>query len=154
MLKKDITYENLDEEMVTKTFYFRITKSDLIKMDAVFKGGFSGMIEEMIAAEDVEQLIKVIDKFIALAVGERRGDQFVKNEEITGAFMNTNAYDEFFVELATDENAIANFIKGVMPKEFAGQIDQAIIERQKGEKKVETASAPALETPASDTPTS
>ena len=43
---------------------------------------------------------------------------FTKNDAIREEFVSTMAYSEIFTELATDDKAAADFINGILPKDF------------------------------------
>ena len=124
MLKKEILFENLDGETVSETFYFRMSKPDLIKMNVGDEGGMASMIEKVTETQGHQALLELFDKFIRLSVGRREGQQFIKNDDIADEFMNTPAYDSLFMELAVNEGAVADFLKGILPSEYSTQIDE------------------------------
>lgn len=43
------------------------------------------------------------------------GKRFVKSEELSTAFSQTEAYSQLYMELATDADKAAEFINGVIP---------------------------------------
>jgi hypothetical protein len=47
------------------------------------------------------------------------GKRFIKNDQLREEFTQTAAYDALFMELATDEDAAANFIQGILPKDMS-----------------------------------
>ena len=79
------------------------------------------MIQKIVATENAPEIIKIFKEIIIKAVGEKSADgkRFIKSKEIADGFMQTEAYSNLFMELATDADAAANFIKGIMP----GDID-------------------------------
>ena len=52
----------------------------------------------------------------AYGVKSNDGRRFMKSEELTREFSETEAYVNLFMELATDEKAAIAFAEGVMPK--------------------------------------
>ena len=54
------------------------------------------------------------------AYGEKSADgkRFIKNDDIRDGFAQTEAYSELFMELATDANAAASFVNGIVPKDL------------------------------------
>ena len=44
------------------------------------------------------------------------GKRFIKNQELRDAFAQTEAYSDLFMELATDAEAAARFINGIVPQ--------------------------------------
>ena len=53
-----------------------------------------------------------------LGYGEKSpdGKRFIKNQELRDAFAQTEAYSDLFMELATDAEAAARFINGIVPQ--------------------------------------
>lgn len=127
MLKRNITFENLDGEMVTKEFHFNLSKAELIRLEAENdgKGGYQEAMQRIVDAKDGKAIMDEFENIIMLTVGERQGDQFVKSPEIKAAFRNSAAYDELFMELVTDAGAGAAFVNGVIPAHLANSVKNA-----------------------------
>lgn len=126
MLKREITYENFDGETVTEVFYFNLTKSEMIELEVSYKDGLESVIKKIIAAEDNESLIAEFKKIILLSYGEKSedGKRFVKSDAIREGFSQTAAYDALFMDIATNEETAAVFIKGIIPKDMAIEVDK------------------------------
>lgn len=126
MLKRDITYENFDGENVTETFYFNLTKTEVFELQVEYEGGLEGFLKRIINAEDQKSLFALFKKFILLSYGIKSDDgkRFIKSDQLREEFSQTAAYDTLFMELGTDDNAAATFIKGVVPKDFQREIDK------------------------------
>lgn len=126
MLKRDITYEDFDGNQITETFYFNISKPELIELEVEVKEGFSEWMQKIIKAEDYHTIIKEFKRLVLFAYGERSedGKRFIKNEELREAFSQTNAYNELFMELAMDDGAAAQFVLGIMPKDMVPDIQK------------------------------
>lgn len=118
MLKKTITYTDFDGNQRTEDFYFNLTKAELAKMQTSVNGGLDKMIERIIAAQDQPIIMKVLEDIIRQAYGEKSldGKTFKKSEEIYKNFEATEAYSELFMEVCSDADKAANFIKGIIPK--------------------------------------
>ena len=126
MLIRPITYENFDGETVTETFHFNLSKSEIVELQVSYKEGLEAAIARIVRTEDKKQLIEEFKRIILLSYGERSedGKRFVKNDELREAFSQTAAYDSLFIELATDDTAAADFIKGILPKDFAKEVEK------------------------------
>ena len=120
MLKLPITYTNFDDEEVTETFWFNITKSELIEFEVSYEGGFVNSLNKIIETQDKKAIIAEFKKLILWAYGEKSADgkRFVKSEELCLAFSQTAAYDALFIKLSTDDGYAAEFINGVVPKDM------------------------------------
>lgn len=128
MLKKTITFKDLDGNDVTEDFYFNLTKAEVAEAELSFKGGLSIYLNEIIAAEDGGAIIKAFKEIIKLAVGRRSEDgrRFEKSEEITNDFLQTDAYSQMFMELVTNATLAAEFVQGIVPADMADEMKKTI----------------------------
>ena len=116
MLKKTITFVDYAGNERTEDHYFNLNKSEATKMELSTTGGLTQMIENIIAAQDNTSIIKIFAEMILKAYGKRSPDgrRFMKSEEISRDFMETEAYDQLFMELITDPKKAAAFVNGVI----------------------------------------
>ena len=84
-------------------------------------GGLTEMINRIVAAKDGRQIISLFKDLILRAYGEKSADgkRFIKTQDLRDAFAQTEAYSDLFMELATDANAAANFVNGIVPAQKA-----------------------------------
>lgn len=124
MLKKTITYTDYNNVKRTEDFYFNLSKAELMEMEMSTSGGLAEMINKIVAAQDTAAIIKIFKDLILKAYGEKSpdGKRIVKSEEISNAFAQTEAYSDLFMELATDADAAAAFVNGIVPADMAKQI--------------------------------
>jgi predicted CopG family antitoxin len=52
------------------------------------------------------------------------GKQFVKNDELTEAFTQTEAFSDLFVELATNAESALEFIRGIIPADISSEVEK------------------------------
>lgn len=126
MLKRDITYEDFDGEKVTDTYYFNLTRSEIIELEVGYKEGLQVALQRIVKSEDRKALVEEFKRIILMAYGERSedGKRFIKNDAMREAFSQTAAYDSLFIELATDDKAAATFVLGIIPKDFAKEVEK------------------------------
>lgn len=117
MLKKTVTYVDYNGIERTEDFYFNLTKAEVAEMELSVEGGFSKMLEEIVASKDNVRIVSLFKQMVLKAYGEKSADgrRFVKSEEISQAFAQTEAYSEIFMELALNTDAAAAFVNGIMP---------------------------------------
>lgn len=117
MLTKSITYTDYDGESRTENFYFNLTKAELMELNLTTEGGLENVIKGIIASRNVPEVTRWFKKIITMSYGIKSPDgrRFMKSDEITNEFLQTEAYSELFMELLTDEKAAANFINGIVP---------------------------------------
>lgn len=117
MLKKTITYTDYNGVERTEDFYFNLTKAEIMEMEMSTTGGLAEMIQRIVAAQDAPAIIKIFKDLVLRAYGEKSpdGKRFIKTEESAKAFSQTEAYSNLFMELATDADAAAAFVNGIVP---------------------------------------
>ncbi len=129
MLKKTITYTDYNGVERKEDFYFNLTKAELMEMQLSTTGGLSEMMEKVIDAKDLPTIIKMFKELILKAYGEKSDDgrKFVKSEAISVAFSQTEAYSQLFMDLATDADAAAKFVNGIVPADMSSPATSAVI---------------------------
>ena len=118
MLKKTIKYTDFNDVEREEDFYFNLTRAELAEMQLSKEGGFQAWLEKIVKTDNQPELMKIFKNIILKAYGEKSADgkRFVKSEEISEAFAQSAAYDEFFIELISNEAKASEFINGLMPK--------------------------------------
>lgn len=121
MLKKTIEYTDYNGVERKEDYYFNLTESEILEMEMGTNGGFAEMINKIIDAQDSPSIVKVFKDFILKSYGEKSADgkRFIKSEELSTAFSQTEAYSKLFMELATNAEAGAAFINGIVPAHMA-----------------------------------
>lgn len=117
MVVKKIKYTDFNGLEREEEFMFNLTEAEITEMELTTDGGLSDSIKKIIAAQDTPEIIKVFKMLLLKSYGEKSADgrRFVKSEELSEEFSQTNAYSQLFMELATDDKAAVAFIKGIMP---------------------------------------
>lgn len=125
MLKKEITYENFDGEEVTDTFYFNVSKPEIIELEVEIDGGFGKMMQRIVDANNTKLLVQEFKRIILLAYGVKSedGKRFIKSDELREEFSQTAAYSELFMQLALDADAAGDFIKAILPRDLSDTIE-------------------------------
>lgn len=123
MLKKTITYTDYNGVDRTEDFYFNLTKAELTEMELSTTGGMAEMMQRIVNAQDAPAIIKIFKEIVLKAYGQKSPDgrRFIKSEALREEFSQTEAYSILFMELATDADAAAKFINGIVPADTAKQ---------------------------------
>lgn len=118
MLKKTMTYTDYNGVERTEDFYFNLTKAEVAEMEMGTSGGLAEMISSIVAAKDGPAILKIFKDLVLKAYGKKTPDgrRFEKSEEISKEFSETEAYSDLYIELATDADAAAEFVNGIVPK--------------------------------------
>lgn len=144
MIKKDITFKNFMGEEVTESFYFNMSKGELVKqqMAAIDQHteSFQDKLEKIGKNLQGAELVAVLDEIILNGYGERTtdGKNFVKvrdGKRIVENFMSSNAYSELVVELCTKEEAMSDFVNGLMPADLRDSVNKEVTASQTAREK-------------------
>lgn len=129
MIKKTIAYTDYNGIERKEDFYFNLTKAEVMELEMSTQGGLAEMIQRIVAAQDQPAIIKVFKELIIKAYGVKSpdGKKFIKNQEVVDDFVQTEAFSELFMELATDADAAAKFVNGIVPANLAEQAKQMSI---------------------------
>ena len=117
MLKKTITYTDYNGVERKEDFYFNLTKAEIMEMEMSISGGLTEMINRIVAAQDAPAIVKIFKELVLKAYGIKSpdGKRFIKSDEISTEFSQTEAYSQLFMKLATDADAASRFVNGIVP---------------------------------------
>lgn len=123
MLKKTITYTDYNGIERKEEFLFNLTKAELMEMEMSVNGGLTEKIQKIVEKQDAPAILKTFKDLILKAYGEKSedGKRFIKNDELSEAFAQTEAYSILFMELATDADAASKFVNGIVPADASQQ---------------------------------
>ena len=125
MLKKTITYTDYDGNERKEDFYFNLNKAEIMEMEMSTSGGMAEMLQKIVDSQDAPAIIKAFKELVLKSYGQKSpdGKRFIKVDEngqpLSRKFAETEAYSNLFMELATDADAAAKFVRGIVP----GDID-------------------------------
>lgn len=130
MFKITETYNDYNEVERTEDFWFHLNKAELMEMELGTTGGLGEAINKLVAAQDMPAIIKVFKDLVLKAYGVKSADgkRFMKEDEngrpYYKEFVETEAYSQIFMRLATDADAAANFVNGIIPAELAKEANK------------------------------
>lgn len=121
MLKKSIKYTDYNGVERVEDFWFNLSKAEIMEMELSTTGGLAELIQKIVKEQDAPAIIKIFKDLVLKAYGEKSpdGKRFIKSDELSLAFSQTEAYSNLFMELATDADAAAEFVKGIIPADAA-----------------------------------
>lgn len=123
MIKKTITFNDLDDNPVVEDFYFALNAAEVTRIVVAddelmsFFEKVSMMQEGKTADITGREIIAVFQKLIQISVGKRGEDgrRFIKNDQIRDDLVQSDAYSQLFIEICTDTPKAIEFFNGVMP---------------------------------------
>lgn len=118
MLKKTITYTDYDGLERTEEFRFNLTKAELVDMELTTAGTFSETMKRIIAEKDIIRIAKLFKELLLKSYGVKSDDgkRFIKSQELSEAFSQTEAYNDLYIELLSNPEEAAKFFAEVAPK--------------------------------------
>ena len=121
MLSKTVTYIDYNGNERTETFNFNLTKAEMTEMELGVTGGLTTMLDNIVKAKDTPALVREFKKLVLKAYGVKSpdGKRFIKSEELSTEFSQTEAYSQIFMELATDADAASKFVNGIVPADVS-----------------------------------
>lgn len=117
MIRKELTYENFEGEVVTDEAFFHLTRAEMMKMDAVMPGGMLNYAAKIKATKNPTEAVKFMDMLLLSSYGIKTPEgRFVKPKEMTDAFACSEAYSVLLEEMMSSDGAIEEFVRGILPK--------------------------------------
>ena len=125
MIKKTVTYTDYNGVERTENFYFNLSEAEVMEMEMSTEGGMAEAIQKVVDAKDAPAIIRVFKDLVLKAYGVKSDDgrRFMKTKpdgtRYADDFKETEAYSQIFMELATDADAAAKFVNGIVPTKLA-----------------------------------
>lgn len=117
MRKETIVYTDYNGEDRKEDFFFNLNKAEVLQMEMRAEGGMEAYITQIINTRDRNKIADLFQTIIDKSYGVKTLDGgFVKRPEDLERFKATEAYSELYIKLASDADAAAEFIAGVMPR--------------------------------------
>lgn len=120
MYKETMKFVDYNGEEKEQTFYFNLNKAELLEMELSSEGGLEDTIKRLMNEKNGKEIVAMFKRLILQSYGEKTVDgRFTKSEEMAKKFSETAAYPELFTKLATDADAAAAFVNGIVPQQVA-----------------------------------
>lgn len=132
MITKTLTYEDYDGNPITEEAYFHLIEADANEMIATF-GDVGAEFYRGLAEKNPMFIMNALRNLIRMSYGKKLPDgRFVKfdseGRRLGDFFISSDAYSELVNSLFSDENAIPEFVKGIMPAKFKRQLAAELAE--------------------------
>lgn len=120
-----MTFKDLDGNDVTEDFYFNLNTAEIAEMELSKEGGLGSYLQTLIESGDGGKIIAAFKDILRASVGKRSEDgrRFIKNQDIIDEFMQSNAYSDMFMELATSPDLAAEFVRAIVPAEAKDAVE-------------------------------
>lgn len=127
MYKKTITYTDYLGTVRKEDFYFNLSKMELSGMQMSVDGGLDLQLQKIM---DGKNNVEIYNRFVDIVLksyGELSpdGKYHLKEDEdghkLYKKFQQSPAYDALMDEICKNESTIAEFCKGILPKEVQAE---------------------------------
>lgn len=145
MIKKTIKYTDFDGNEREEVAYFNMTRTELIAYSFDLPDDFAKEMEKPNEVNTEEVGARLFEKmgksgifefvknlvFKAYGIKSEDGRRFIKSEELSTEFTQTLAYDEFIIDLFSDDRKASDFIMGIIPADMANKIPSSAVKAVK-----------------------
>lgn len=116
MYKIHQKYEDFNGNEREDDFFFNLSKAEILEMELSEEGGMDKRLQRLISSKDMKESIKVFKAIVLMSYGIKTEDgRFIKSQEERDKFMQSAAYSEIFMDLATDADKAQKFVNGILP---------------------------------------
>lgn len=128
MIKETIKYMDFNGVEREEEHYFHLSEAEITEMELSVNGGLTTMIERIVKTEDTPSIAKIFKELILKSYGIKSidGRRFMKEKPEGGTyadeFKETGAYPVLYMKLATDSEAAARFVNGIIPADVAKKL--------------------------------
>lgn len=116
MLTKRITYVDYNGNERTENFEFNLNRVEALDFALSIDGDLTEYVRKSVEEDNKAALIKMVKDIVLRSYGKKSEDgrRFMKSDEITRSFIETEAYSVLMTELISDSGESAKFINGVL----------------------------------------
>jgi len=130
VFKHTVTYNDFNGKEHTEDLYFHIMAPEFadLEFNPEFGGSLSDYVRDAMKSGEGAKVYTFFKMMIVNSYGRRSEDgaRFVKKADFTEDFLNSNAYEEFFMWLVSNSKNAEVFWNGIMPEklsEFTKEIE-------------------------------
>jgi hypothetical protein len=126
MLVKEITYKDYDGNERKETAMFNLSKAELLEMELSTTGGLEQYINKIVSTQNGPELFKLFKELILKSYGEKSpdGKRFIKSDQLSEEFSQSPAFSELMMELISDAEKCAAFVKGIVPSDLGEAVEK------------------------------
>lgn len=118
MISKTLKFKDIEGKEHEIKAYFHLNEADIGELTVYKKGGLKAYMEQCLDTDNNYGAVIFLRKMVEKSFGKKVRDPeygmiFMKDEEETKKFMNSEAYSALFSELMQNEQNAADFINGL-----------------------------------------
>lgn len=119
MLGKNVTFKDFNGQEVKDTVYFNLTAAELLELN------IREDLEQVGKSGNANHIMDTFNRILKKAYGVRTpgGARFIKTEEAWDEFKSGEAFSQIFLQLVTDADYAATFIRELIPADLAANVE-------------------------------
>lgn len=128
MFTTTVTYKDFNDVEHTEKIHFHMMAPEFADMEfrAEFDGSLGDYVRDAMKSGDGAKVYTFFKLMIVNSYGRRSedGSEFVKKPEFTEQFLNSRAYEEFFMWLVEDPKNAEKFWTGIVPEKLKDKVKE------------------------------
>lgn len=129
MIEKVIKYKNFNGKEREKKCLFHLNTAEItdwLSTDGDYT--LDQRLSQIIESNNGAETINAFNDLIYRSYGEKSldGERFMKDPEILRAFVESGAYPKLFEELLSDTSKAIEFFIGILPADFASEVEKIV----------------------------
>lgn len=129
MFKHTVEYRDFNDKKIVEDLYFHMMAPEFadLEFNPTFKeeGGMSDYIKQAMSSGEGQKVYTFFKLMIVNSYGRRSedGSEFVKKPEFTEKFLNSRAYEEFFMWLVMNPKNAETFFNSLIPEKLLKEVE-------------------------------
>lgn len=129
MYRKVFKYKDYDEREREEEAFFNLSKAEaMMWLTTETECTLDQVLVELTKKGNAKRIMEIFEDLILRSYGQKSmdGRRFIKSEELSKEFKQTEMYSELFMELATDDEKAAAFVNAILPKDLAEETEKIV----------------------------
>lgn len=135
MLVKTIKFTDYDGNKREGTYYFNLNKAEtIVWLTTTGEYSLDKVLLRLAEERNGKKIMETFEDLLHRSYGRKSldGIRFEKNDDLWEEFHQSEAYAELFSEIVYDAKKAAAFVRGIIPKEMADNMNATLMENQEG----------------------
>lgn len=127
MFKRQVTFIDFNNQPHTEELYFNMMTPEMadLEFNTAFDGSLADYIRDAMKSGEGVKIYTFFKMLVVNSYGRRSADgsEFVKNPENTEKFLNSRAWEQFFLWLTDDPKHAEEFWNGIFPEALKDKVE-------------------------------
>jgi hypothetical protein len=128
VFKITVAYKDFNDNQRNEDLYFHMMAPELAELEfnTAFDGSLSDYIKEAMTSGEGRKIYTFFKMLVVNSYGRRSedGSEFVKRAEFTEKFLNSPAWEQFFLWLTDDPKNAETYWNGIFPESMKEKVKE------------------------------